>query len=299
MTGYGLIADGAVLGLTRRVVATSFGPVVVHVGPAGGTAIVLIHGAAGSWTTWTPLLQQAAADGEPLTGVVALDLPGWGESPAPTEPLTAEAAARVVAEVAVAVGHERWTAIGHSLGGFVALELAALEPSRTDGVVLVSPTGPAVVEAVRHPLRGGLRLPWFAGMLIAMRALAALPGEGRDLLRALDRAGILPRLSAPLFHDGRGIARSVTAALATEVRPRAFIDAARAATRVDLGSWSRIRCPVRALRGARDVFVGRHDAADLRRLIPDFVEQVLPDAGHFAAVERPGAVLAALAAVRG
>ncbi|MFD1720911.1 alpha/beta fold hydrolase [Amnibacterium endophyticum] len=291
--------DAAALGLTRRVVRTGAGPVVVHAGTGDGPGVVLLHGAAGSWTTWTPLLRHAAEAGDPLPGVVALDLPGWGGSPSPGAPLTAASAAHAVAEVARACGHERWRVVGHSLGGFLALRLAALEPERTTGVVLVSPTGPAVGDAVRHPVRGGARLPWFAGMLVAMRALAALPGQGRGVLTALDRLGVLPRLAAPLFHDPGTIHPSVTAALASEIRPLAFVAAARASTLVDLGAFQAVRCRVRAVRGARDVFAGSRDAAALRRLLPDFAEEVLPDAGHFAAVERPDAVLAALAAVAG
>ena len=298
-TGLPLVADERVLGLRRVVVETAVGPVVARLGEAdGGPALVLIHGAAGSWTTWTPLLQAAADAGRPLTGVVALDLPGWGDSPAPVCPLDAAKAARAVAAVARSAGHDRWTAIGHSLGGFVALQLAADEPEATEGVVLVSPTGPAVVRAVQHPVAGGLRLPWFAGMLLAMRVLGALPREGRGLLRLLDRSGILPVLSTPLFTDRAAVHPSVAAALAAEIRPRAFVDATRAATTADLSAWSRIRCPVRSVRGVHDVFVGERDAAELGRLLPDFQETAVAAAGHFAAVERPEAVLAALDDVR-
>lgn len=299
MTGLPLVTDERALGLRRVTVETAVGPVVARIGaPGDAPGLVLIHGAAGSWTTWTPLLQAAAAAGRPLAGVVAVDLPGWGDSPAPRSPLDATSAAAAVAAVARSAGHERWTVAGHSLGGFVALQLAADEPSAADGVVLVSPTGPAVLRAVRRPVRGGLRLPWFAGMLLAMRALGALPQEGRPVLRALDRHGVLPVLSTPLFTDRGAVHPSVPAALAHEIRPRAFVAATRAAGSADLSTWSRIRCPVRSVRGEHDVFVGRRDAADLTRLLPDFAETRVPDAGHFAAAERPDAVLAALDAVR-
>ena len=294
----GLVADERALGLQRIVVPTSSGPVAARVGgPASGPGLLLIHGAAGSWTTWTPLLQQAEEDGRPLSGVVALDLPGWGESPDPPEPLDAVRAASVVAEVARAAGHRTWTVVGHSLGGFVALQLAAQDPAATTGVVLVSPTGPAVVDAVRRPVSGGARLPWFAGMLVAMRTLAALPGQGRRLLAALDRSGALAALSRPLFADRRTVHPSVPAALAWEIRPRAFVAAAKAGAAADLRVWTRIACPVRSVRGVHDVFAGARDAAALGRLIPDFQERVVPGAGHFAAVEQPEAVLAALDAV--
>lgn len=262
---------------------------------SGGTATVLLHGAAGSWTTWTPLLQAADDAGAPLSDVVALDLPGWGESAPPqSRPMPVEIASRAVAEVTRALGYERWQVLGHSLGGFVALDLAAREPEATLAVGIVSATGVAVLDAVRRPIRGGARLPWFAGMLLAMRALAALPGQGRSLLLGLARLHLLDPLSAPLFADRRLLDPSVVAALAHEIRPAAFLDATRAAARYDVRTWRAVRCPVRSVRGERDVFVGGSDAAALAALVPDVHETVLSHAGHFAAVERPLAVLAAL-----
>lgn len=285
---YRLIEDERALGLERRVVETAAGPVVVRAGaPAEGPGLLLVHGAAGSWSTWTPLLQHAAETRRPRSGVVAVDLPGWGASPAPRTPLDPGGAADALAEVARAVGHDRWTVVGHSLGGFVALELAVREPTATAGVLLVSPTGPAVVRAIRRPLLGGARLPWFAGMLLAMRALAAAPallGLARPLLGPLSR----PLFAAP-------VDPSVRAAFADELRPSAFLAAARAAADYDLGRWQRVACPALSVRGERDVFAGEHDAEALRRLVPGFAEQRLPDAGHFAAIERPDAVLDALA----
>ena len=282
--------------LRRVLVDTPAGPVVARVpAAAGDRAILLIHGAAGSWTTWLPLLEAARAAGRPLTGAVAVDLPGWGESPDPVGPFGAEEAAAVLTSVLLELGFRRWVVAGHSLGGFVALALAAREPDRTEGVLLVSPTGPAVLAAIRRPVIGGLRLPWFAGMLVAMRALAALPDGGRRVLGVLGRLSAFGPLARPLF--ARPVPPEVAAALTSEIRPGAFVRAARAASASDLESWRRITCPVRSLRGLRDVFAGPGDAAAFARRIPDLAETVLPDAGHFATAERPDAVLAALGAL--
>ena len=289
-----LLTDPAALGLRRRVVGTAAGPLLVHAGrPAGGPATILLHGAAGSWTTWTPLLAASDRTPTPLRDVIAVDLPGWGGSPGPVPPV--EVLSTAIEQVAADARHPSWRLLGHSLGGFVALDLAARRPDAVLGVGLVSPTGPAVVAAVRSPIRGGARLPWFAGMRLGMRTLARLPGEGRALVGGLHRLGLLGPLASPLFAGAPD--PSVVAALAAEVRPRAFTAAVQEAARYHLGAWRRIRCPVRSVRGARDVFTGAHDGAALARLIPDFAETVLDGAGHFAAVEQPDAVLAALAPI--
>src|SRR3954471_18501811 len=56
---HALTPDAVALGLRRTVVKTGVGEIVVRVGrEIGGPATVLLHGAAGSWTTWTPLIAE-------------------------------------------------------------------------------------------------------------------------------------------------------------------------------------------------------------------------------------------------
>lgn len=291
-----LILDEGALGLERVVVDTELGAVVVRAGRrSNDVALILVHGAAGSWTTWTPLISYADTHGAPLSDLIVPDLPGWGESSAPTWESSGIADyALALRDIARALGYERWRLVGHSLGGFLALDLAAREPDATESVVLVSPTGPAVVNAIRKPVRGVIRLPWFAGMLLAMRMLGALGSVG--LVRMLRRLGMLRLLSAPLFADRNEIDASVIDAFVDELRPGAFVHAARSAAAYNLNAFARIRCPVRSVRGQHDVFSSDADRAWFAHTIPDFREQRVPDAGHFAAIETPAVVLQAMAA---
>lgn len=275
------------------IIDTEAGPIAVRTGrETGGPATVLLHGAAGSWTTWTPLIAESDIEERPLTDIVAIDLPGWGESPLPSQPEPDVALlSSAVAQVVRSLGYESWNVLGHSLGGFVALDLAVREPDATLTVGLVSATGAGELDAIRRPFRGGLRLPWFWGMLLAMRVLRLLGPVGTGAIRLLHRLGALSPLSAPLFVEPRSIDPTVIDALAFEIRPRAFVLAARAAARYDIGQWRSIRARVRSVRGEHDVFVGEHDSDAFAELIPHFHETLLRGAGHFAAVERPGAVL--------
>lgn len=293
--GPALTSDARALGLRRRIVPTSAGRIVVRSGAVtGDVATILLHGAAGSWTTWSPLLRAAAHSGEPLRNVIAVDLPGWGESPAAHPVGGVAQLSDAVREVAQTLGYQRWILVGHSLGGFLALDLAARHPGDTEAVLLISPSGPAVIDAIRHPLRGGSALPGFAGMLLIMRFLAALGPVGRRLVRSVHSVGMLRALSAPLFTDPKHVHRSVIEALSQEVRPWAFVDAARAAARYDESRWRAVASPVRAVYGERDVFARASDRADLARLVRDFDAATVPGAGHFAAVEQPECVLQAL-----
>jgi pimeloyl-ACP methyl ester carboxylesterase len=289
--------------LVGTVVPTSLGPVAMqrmrH--PAGGRpgeATVLLHGAAGSWTTWLPLLEAAGRRGLPGSDAVLIDLPGWGASPLPEHDRTVEGFGRVVAEVLRSLGYERWWAVGHSLGGVVALELAAVERSATLGVGLVSPTTFSVAEASRHPLSGLRRVAPYVGLRAVMAVLARLSPSGRGtaaVLGGLRRLHLLRALFAPLFAHPARVPAAVLGTLAEEVRPVAFSAAALAiAAYRPEGAWAGIRCPVVSVRGERDVFVTAFDDRMLERVVPGAHTRRLPEVGHFGHIESPDAVLDAL-----
>ncbi|MFG6404007.1 alpha/beta fold hydrolase [Microbacterium sp. P04] len=294
--GSRLEMNPACVGLSRVVVRSAVGPVTAFAGRrSGGHALILLHGAAAGWSTWTPLLAASDLTERPLTDVIAVDMPGWGESGTrmPSVPRLSEA----IVEVVRSLGYERWGIVGHSLGGVIALDIAARHPVETLAVGLVSPSGEGVRAVTRHPVRSAARLPGFAGMLLAMRLLRLLGRATPPLLAGLRTTGALRLLTAPLFRHPSRVDRSVSEALATEIRPAAFVRAARAARTYDDGRWRRIRGPVRSVSGAHDVFSPVSDDAWFARRVPDFAAVRLPGAGHFAAIERPFEVLAAFATV--
>jgi pimeloyl-ACP methyl ester carboxylesterase len=284
--------DASELGLRRVVVPTGVGPLVVHAGRGSGSpaATVLLHGAAGSWTTWAPMLSSPA--GLRLADVIAVDLPGWGETPGPV-PDPAELAVAIAA-VARALGYPRWRVVGHSLGGVVALDVAARFREETVAVGVVSPSGAGARAVTCRPIAGAVRLPWLAGMVVAMRVLRVLGPLAGPLLRSLARWGTLRLLARPLFRHPDRIDRSVTDALATEIRPTAFLAAVRISRTHDDGVWRRIACPVRSVRGSHDVFVAASDPRAWSRMLHDHHDTVLEGSGHFAHVEQPEETLRAL-----
>lgn len=291
-----LEVNEAPLGLSRVVVPTAVGAVTAYAGRrTGGPAVVMLHGAAARWTTWTPLLAAADRSAHPLTDVVLIDLPGWGDSGVRAPSL--EHLSEAIVDVIRALGYDRWRLVGHSLGGFVALDIAARHPEETLAVGLVSASGGGVLDVLRRPLKGGLRLPGFAGMLLAMHVLHGLGRAADPLLRFLRNVGLLRAFAAPLFRHPNEVDRSVSDALADEIRPVAFLRAARAARIYDDRRWRRIRCAVRSVAGERDVFSPPSDDAWFARRIRDFSAVRLPDAGHYAGVERADDVLTALADV--
>src|SRR5438128_6093913 len=102
-----------------------------------GPVIVLIHGITGSSLTWEHVIEPLA---ERYT-VVAPDLLGHGESAKPRGDYSLGALASGVRDLLVALGHERATVVGQSLGGGVAMQFAYQFPERCERLVLVSSGG--------------------------------------------------------------------------------------------------------------------------------------------------------------
>ena len=106
-------------------------------GAGSGPVIVLVHGMAGSSTTWRSVLPALA---EKFT-VIAPDLVGHGASEKPRGDYSLGAFASGVRDLLVALGHERATLVGHSLGGGVAMQFAYQFPERCERLVLASSGG--------------------------------------------------------------------------------------------------------------------------------------------------------------
>jgi pimeloyl-ACP methyl ester carboxylesterase len=294
-----LVSDAASLGLTVTTVSSPLGTCVAR-HPARRTstrATLFLHGAAGSWTTWTALLQAADADRIDLGDIVIFDLPGWGDAQLAVgtvdDPVLAICS--LVKDMAEELGYTEWDLVGHSLGGFIALHMASIWPQAVLSVGMVSGTTFSIIHSVEHPVRRFRELPGFTMLWRVMQFLDALGPAGPALVRGIGAIGLLRPATFPLFRHWRSIPRSQGRALAVEIRPRSFVTAASVTQGYDADTrWATIDCPVRAAMGDRDVFVTQEDLDHLGRLLPSSVRTVIPDCGHFGAVERPRAVLKAL-----
>jgi pimeloyl-ACP methyl ester carboxylesterase len=102
-----------------------------------GPALLLLHGIANSSETWEPV---ADALSRHFT-LIAPDLLGHGESATPRGDYSLGAHASGVRDVLTALGRERVTVVGHSLGGGVAMQFAYQFPERCERMVLVSSGG--------------------------------------------------------------------------------------------------------------------------------------------------------------
>lgn len=298
-----LVNDPSEVGLRQTVVSSNLGTVVAHHRPQRATrrATLFLHGAAGSWSTWTPVLLADRATGGAIGDPVLVDLPGWGAATLNEgqDVATLDAVCELVRSAALELGYAQWDLVGHSMGGFIALHMAARWPDEVRSVVTVSGTTWSVVEAVAQPVRGFGTLPGFVMLWRVMTILAGLGAIGLAIVRAMRAARVLRLAVAPLFRHPLVVGGSVVDALSREIRPRAFLAAVDVTRGYDPGgTWASIDCPVTAIKGDQDVFVRDFDLQRLSRLLPAARAIVIPDCGHFANVERPHSVLDALLANR-
>ena len=102
-----------------------------------GEPVIAIHGLGATKASFLPTVAALADDFR----LIALDLPGFGESDKPLgAPYDAKWFAAAVVELLDALGLERAHLIGNSLGGRVALEVGLRSPDRVDRLVLLAPS---------------------------------------------------------------------------------------------------------------------------------------------------------------
>ncbi|ODS62685.1 MAG: hypothetical protein ABS41_09295 [Arenimonas sp. SCN 70-307] len=107
-------------------------------GPAGAPLLVLVHGFTGSKENWLPLARELSRDYR----VLAVDLPGWGESERRDEADYGPVAqAARLAELIAALPQAPQIVVGHSMGGQIVGLLASRHPQAAPRIVLMSSAG--------------------------------------------------------------------------------------------------------------------------------------------------------------
>lgn len=272
----------------RRLVPVD-GRAVNLVELGSGPPLLFVHGLGGCWQNWLENLPDLARDHR----VIALDLPGFGASEMPREPISIAGYARTLDGVCDALAVDAAAIVGNSMGGFIAAELAIASPQRAERLVLVSAAGLHIAElrldrALDRLGRAERAFALYGGYVAARSAAFAR----RTRLRRLVFAGVAAhpdRLPWPL------VAEQVAGA----GRP-GFMPALRAMAGYPLRDrLSQIACPTLIVWGERDRLVPVRDATTFQRLIPGARKLVYPDTGHLPMLERPARFNADLRAFMG
>ncbi len=224
---------------------------------------MLLHGTNSSRSIWKPLLPQLAAHRE----VFSVDLPAHGDSP-PTS-FTPPDWANELASLLDELGLQRVEVVGHSSGGWTALELA--KRGRASSVLALAPAGlwrkhsPAVTDAI-------LVINWRLGQIIGEGATKPLHSKlGRRLsLRQIsaDPANVSP-------DDAIGLVRTV---LASKHFPEHF----KATRRLRFQNGQQIppEVPVRIVWGDKDRIARTRTSRNTDELPEHVIIETWPNCGH-------------------
>lgn len=227
-----------------------------------GTPTLLIHGAGGAHLDMpAPLRKNAALQ------PIAPDLSGHGRSAGAGQRSISEYALDVLA-VADALGVAAFNALGHSMGGAIALSLALIAPERVQRLILIA-TAPVI--PVNPQIIAGFQT---------------------------DPAATAQRIAAWMWPKGTAdevIAQS--AQRMTQTRPSVILNDYTACDRFDVRDrLSEITTPTLIVHGGQDRMIRASEAEQLAASLPHSTLKLLPQAGHMVHMEHADEVSALIAA---
>lgn len=270
---------------TRHEAVTLHGHSVAYVQKGSGPVLLLIHGMAGALGTWRSVIDPLARNAT----VLAVDLPGHGASSPGGGDYSLGSLAAGLRDVLTALGHDRATLVGHSLGGGIAMQFSYQFPEMTERLVLVS-SGGLGLEV--NPALRAASLPG-ANLFLSVTAEATrrVSGIAGRVLRATHSP---PR---PGFDE---LVRSY-ASLADADRRSAFLATVRSVVGLNgqtVGAGDRLYLakdlPVLLIWGAEDPIIPVEHARAAHQLLPDSTLAVFDGVRHFPHVEAPQRFVTAL-----
>jgi pimeloyl-ACP methyl ester carboxylesterase len=267
----------------RTKTLTLHGRQVAYAEAGSGPVLLLIHGMGGTLENWQVVIELLAREHT----VIAPDLPGHGASAPGAGDYSLGALAAGLRDLLVALGHDRATLVGHSLGGGIAMQFAYQFPEITERLVLVSSGG--LGSEVSSVLRA-------AALPGANLFIAATAGPGRvagsAIARGLGAVGLQPK--PDLAEVGRAYA-----ALADPEHREAFLATLRSVVgtsgqRVNAGDRLYLTegVPVLIIWGERDPIIPVRHGEDACRAMPGSRLEVFDGAGHMPQLEEPGRFVA-------
>src|SRR5688500_663896 len=237
-----------------------------------GPALLLLHGITNSSETW----ERAASLLSDRFTLIAPDLLGHGESATPRGDYSLGAHASGARDIANALGHERVTVVGHSLGGGIAMQYAYQFPERTERLVLVSSGG---LGREVHILLRAASLPGADYVLPALTS-RRLVGLGRGIGGLLGQVGLQPAGDVAVLARGfaslanQGSRQAVLRTVGSVIEPGG--QRVSASERLALAA----RLPTLIVWGEEDSIIPPAHGAAAHAAMPGSRFESFPGAGH-------------------
>ena len=285
-----VVPDLRAFGLTPYADDSRFGRQVGFRTPqrTGETLLLLLHGVGGNASSWSPLLTELCSSGARFPDLLIPDLPGFGQSENRTSQLRASEVGGYLLDLATRLGWSRVHLVGHSMGGFLALDMASRADPRITRLLTISGAYFGIIRTVNHPLSAWRTDRAAAALYASMRWLARLGGVGTLAMRALANTPFANVPLAGLIASPRELNDSVRRSVLTNLQPRSFALAARNGIAYDAAQrWGRITVPTVGIFGTEDHLVPPRDAHEFADALPKANVTILPGVAHFAHLERP------------
>ena len=240
-----------------------------------GPVVLLLHGFPLDRTMWASQRSTLGA----LYRVIAPDLRGHGESAVPGGIYPVADMAQDVVELLDALRvNEPVVVVGHSMGGYLALDMAVRHPKRLRGMVLVNS-------------RAGGDPPATAQVREELARQVEASGDAEAVV-----ASMLGKLFAPSSYERHAVVVGQVRDQMRRTAPTGVAGTLRGlATRPDrTADLGRISVPSLVVVGAEDQMIPPAESRALAESLPNARLVEVPGAGHMAPVEEPAAVNAAL-----
>jgi pimeloyl-ACP methyl ester carboxylesterase len=275
----------------RHRIADLDGP--VHYVDYGGQGkpLLMVHGLGGSALNWMAVGPALAE----RYHAIAIDLVGFGQTPLYHRSATVGANAELVSEFIEKVIGEPVALMGNSMGGHIAVIVAADHPRQVTECILVDPAVPVPITQAPRP----------NPLILGVAAVMSIPGLADVLVqqraRRLGAEAVVREAIALTCADPSRVDPNVVEAHVQLTRERAhlglqnsraFVQASRsiALRMADPRFWTRVKkvkAPTLVIHGSLDRVIPLAAARDLVRRRPDWTLRVLEGVGHVPMMETP------------
>ena len=256
---------------------------------AGGSGplLVLVHGITNSSASWEPVLGPLH---EHFT-IIAPDLLGHGDSAKPRGDYSLGANASLLRDLVLALGHDRATVAGHSLGGGIAMQFAYQFPERVERLVLVASGG---LGRQVTPLLRAVALPG-AELVLPLLASARLVNAGARVRSWIERIGLSAGSDVGAIATGFASLQDIEARRAFVHTARSVIDAGGQRVNAIDKLYLAEAVPTLIVWGDRDPIIPVRHGRRAHELMPGSHLEVFAGAGHFPHHDDPARFAAAIA----
>jgi pimeloyl-ACP methyl ester carboxylesterase len=249
-------------------------------GQEGAPPVLLLHG--GGYDSASLSYKQSVGPFSQYYRVFAPDWPGYGDSDKPKMRYTTEYYVDFLSQLMDALGLEKASLVGISMGGAISLGFSLQSPQRVEKLVLVDSHGLGSEVPGRKISYVMVRLP------LLNKLMWAILGRSRRMMKWSLRT---------VFHDPQAVTSSLVDEVFQEAKKPGVGDAWRSWQRSEIG-WSSLHTnfvdklytlavPTLILHGAEDTYVPVSWARRAHTLIKDSELCIFPQCGHWLTREKP------------